>query len=295
MRLEYLREFIVLADLCNFTKAVDQLFITQSALTRHIASLESELGVRLLDRTTRGVAITPMGRRCYQVFSDMLARYDGLLGDVQGYLSGLEGTLRLGMLYYCITDYVTPATTAFAAAYPKIGIKLESGQPKDIERWLRDNVIDVGLQTQYPGTTDDEFGFIEVDRHPYVALVPHSHPLADRSVVAVSDIASETIVVYGQDKPITDCIFTALEKSGITPQRTFDAGQVDATPLAVMQHGAVALMAANLRSTYPGLATVDVADETMRASVGYAYRRSNDNPALAAFLQTVTQTLGGAK
>ena len=295
MRLEHLREFIVLADLCNFTKAADQLFLTQSALTRHIASLESELGVRLLDRTTRGVTITPMGRRCYQVFSDMLARYDGLLGDVQGYLSGIEGTLRLGMLYYAIADYVTPATTAFTAAYPKIEIKLESGQPKDIERWLRDNVIDVGLQTQYPGTTDEEFGFIEVDRLPYVALVSRDHPLANRSVVAVSDIASEAIVVYGQDKPITDCIFTGLEKSGVTPRKTLDAGQVDATPMAVMQHGAVALMAANLRNTYPDLAAVNIADETMRVSVGYAYRRSNDNPALAAFLQTATQTFADSQ
>lgn len=295
MKLDYLREFIVLADLCNFTKAADQLFLTQSALTRHIASLESEMGVRLLDRTTRGVTITPMGRRCYQVFSDMLARYDGLLGDVRGYLSGLEGTLRLGMLYYCITDYVTPATTAFTAAYPNIEIKLESGQPRDVERWLRDNIVDVGLQTQYPGTTDEEFGFIEIDRLPYVALVSRDHPLSNHSVIAVSDIASEAIVVYGQDKPITDCIYTGLEKAGVVPRKTFDAGQVDATPMAVMQHGAVALMAENLRNTYPGLVAVNIADDAMRVSIGYAYRRSNDNPALAAFLQVVTQTLMNAK
>lgn len=290
MRLEHLREFIVLADLLNFTKAADQLFVTQSALTRHIAALESEMGVRLLDRTTRGVALTPMGRRSYQVFSDMLKRYDGLLGDVEGYLSGLAGSIRVGMLYYCITDYCSPVLEAFSASYPNIEVKLESGQPRDVERWLRDNVIDVGLQTQYPGITDEEFGFQEIVRFPYVALVAPNHPLATRSTIAAADLADETIVSYSQDRPITSCILTGLERTGVSPRATVDAGQVDATPMAVAR-GAVALVAANLRNTYPGLVAVNIADETMRASLGYAYRRSNDNPALAAFLHTVNEVL----
>lgn len=289
MRLEHLREFIVLADLLNFTKAADQLYLTQSALTRHIASLEAEMGVRLLDRTTRGVALTPMGRRSYQVFSDMLKRYDGLLGDVESYLSGLSGTIRVGMLYYCITDYCAPVLSAFAASYPNIEVKIESGQPRDVERWLRDNLIDVGLQTQYPGVTDEEFGFQEVARFPYVALVSPDSALASRITIATADLADETIVIYGQDRPITDCILAGLERTGVTPRATVDAGQVDATPMAVSR-GAVALVAANLRNTYPGLTAVNIADETMRASLGYAYRRSNDNPALAAFLHTVAET-----
>lgn len=290
MRLEYLREFIVLADLLNYTKAADQLFVTQSALTRHIASLEAEMGVRLLDRSTRGVALTPMGRRSYQVFSDMLKRYDGLLGDVESYLSGLSGTIRVGMLYYCIADYCSPVLQAFSRAYPNIEVKLESGQPRNIERWLRDNMIDVGLQTQYPGITDEEFDFLEVARFPYVALVSPAHPLATRAAIAAADLADETIITYGQDKPITRCIEHALARTGVSPRDIFNAGQVDATPMAVA-NGAVALVSANMRDTYPGLVAVNIADETMRASLGYAYRRSNDNPALAAFLHTVSEAI----
>lgn len=289
MRLEHLREFIVLAELCNFTKASEQLFVTQSALTRHIAALESEMGVRLLDRTTRGVALTPMGRRSYQVFSDMLAHYDSLLGDVSSYLSGLSGTLRVGMLYYAIADYCSPVLDAFSQRHPNIEVKLESGQPRDIERWLRERTIDVGLQTVPPSDQDDDQGFLEIERLPYVALVRPDHPFARRASIAASELAEEKVVVYGHDKVITSCIMQSLELSGVRPAATVDAGQVDGTPLSVIRENAVGVVAANLRSTYTGLAAVDIADETMRASVGYAYRRSNDNPVLAAFLHTVAE------
>ena len=144
-----------------------------------------------------------------------------------------------------------------------------SGQPRNIERWLRDNMIDVGLQTQYPGITDEEFDFLEVARFPYVALVSPAHPLATRAAIAAADLADETIITYGQDKPITRCIEHALARTGVSPRDIFNAGQVDATPMAVA-NGAVALVSANMRDTYPGLVAVNIADETMRASLGYA-------------------------
>ena len=61
MDLNYIREFVVLANTCNYMEAAEQLFISQSALSRHIKNLEEELGVSLFDRSTRSVTLNAFG------------------------------------------------------------------------------------------------------------------------------------------------------------------------------------------------------------------------------------------
>ena len=102
MRIEHMRELIAIKKLGNYSKAAKSLFITQPALSRHIADMEKELGIKLLDRNKHNVELTEAGLKVYTQFQHIVQNYDLLLQDINGLKTGITGTLRLGMLYYTI-------------------------------------------------------------------------------------------------------------------------------------------------------------------------------------------------
>ena len=293
MQLEHLREFIAIADMGSYTKAAEKLFVTQSALTRHVAAMEDEMGVRLLDRNTHGIALTAMGKRAYKTFKGMLGRYDELMGDVAGYLDGLTGTISVGVLYYEMARFAMPVLDAFSTAYPYIEVHTESGQPRDIDRLMREGVIDVGMQASTPGFDwGDDWVYLPVAEFPYVALISEGHRLAGRHAITLDDLESEKVVSLSDDLWLSRQIEVALGKCGFSPSSIVEARHIDDVPLAVMRYGAVALVSANMRNTYPNLCAVDIANEKLCAQLGYTYLRSNDNPALTAFLHTAVEVFG---
>ena len=75
MKMDYLREFVVLSEELNFSSAAAKLFISQSALSRHISVLEAELGSKLLERDTRNVVLTPFGYKISQKCRGILMQY----------------------------------------------------------------------------------------------------------------------------------------------------------------------------------------------------------------------------
>ena len=120
MKIEYLRETIILAEYLNFTMAAEHLFITQPVLSRHIDALETEIGVKIFRRSTHSVRLTEAGTYFLERIQSILAEYDGLLQDVSYKDPGYDTELRIGIPYYRSNYYLGQVPRLFAAAYPRI-------------------------------------------------------------------------------------------------------------------------------------------------------------------------------
>ena len=94
LKLNYIREFVTLAETLNFSKAAEKLFLAQPALSRHIAIIEEIMGGRLFQRTTRNVSLTPAGEAVYNAFIEILRQYDGAREQVSPLL-GQSGVLSM--------------------------------------------------------------------------------------------------------------------------------------------------------------------------------------------------------
>ena len=105
MKIHYIREFLLLASNKNFSKTADQLYMSQSTLSRHISSMEKELGVQLIDRSSYTFKLTPAGSIAVEGFQKVLNEYISALSELGTLSHKASGELRLA--FFTMTFIIT--------------------------------------------------------------------------------------------------------------------------------------------------------------------------------------------
>lgn len=141
-----LKVFETVARRLNFTRAAEELFITQPAVTRHIKELERLLDARLFKREGRGIALTAEGVRLLAHSRRILKEYETLAEEISfGRNSPVSGELSLGASS-TMSQYVLPSLLAlFNRHYPEIRIWLKSGNTEEIEQAVQDESVQLGI------------------------------------------------------------------------------------------------------------------------------------------------------
>lgn len=149
-----LKVFQSVARNLSFTKASNEMFISQPAVTRHIKELEAEFEVKLFNRTGNKIALTEAGKILLS-YSDQISALHNDLKFTLSQLNGkMEGTLRLGAST-TIAQYIIPALLArFHECFPEVDLTLINGNTDYIEHQLLTNEIDVGIVEGKPANSD---------------------------------------------------------------------------------------------------------------------------------------------
>jgi DNA-binding transcriptional LysR family regulator len=201
VNIEYLREFVILAGCLNYTLAAQQLFISQSALTRHIKALEKQLGVSLLERSTHMVALTPAGEALLVDCISITAHYDSLLSRIETLAAHKKRELKLGMLYYGMgLYYAHPLVLAFREDNPLVSLTTLSMQPSQMISCLHSGAVDAGVNLHSRFTQDKTLEHQLLGREKLYALVLKTHPLATRASVTLEELARESIVLMRREQ-----------------------------------------------------------------------------------------------
>jgi DNA-binding transcriptional LysR family regulator len=143
--IEGLQIFVRVAELSSFTQAAEQLALPKARVSTTVQQLESQLGTRLLHRTTRKVQLTQDGQAFYERCKDLLADVDELQGMFQQGVQSLRGRLRVDMPTLIARDQVIPRLPEFLAAHPQLSIELSSTDRRvDVVREGFDCVLRAG-------------------------------------------------------------------------------------------------------------------------------------------------------
>lgn len=126
MRLEDLQAFLTLADHGNLHRAADACGVTQSALSKTLARLESEAGLRLVERSGHGVALTPAGRSLQGHAQRVLLAVGDLQGDLAEQRQARAGAVRVGVLPYLMSTLLSPLLARFVAQRPLAQFSIET-------------------------------------------------------------------------------------------------------------------------------------------------------------------------
>ena len=149
-----LKVFQCVAQNLSFTKASNELFITQPAITKHIKELESEFEVKLFDRIGNKISLTQAGNILLSYTDHILSLHNEVKFELSQLKGSLEGNLRLGAST-TIAQYVIPAALAkFNERFPEIKLSLANGNTEHIERQLLKNEIDIGIVEGKPTNAD---------------------------------------------------------------------------------------------------------------------------------------------
>lgn len=207
MELRLLRAFVTVAEELHFGRAAARLFITPPSLSQQVRGLERSLGVRLFDRDSRGVRLTPAGDALLDQARATLAHADRLeqMAAEQARLAGRE-PVRLGFLLFSLTAVSRALLADFSRRHPETPLELRHFEWDDTSAGLLSGAVDVAL-VRPPFTGMERLEWVEIDREPRMALMAADHPLARAGEpVTAARLAQEAFLeVEILDDPVFAC------------------------------------------------------------------------------------------
>lgn len=244
--LRQLRAFVGVAKRRSFTSAARHLHLTQSALSHLIRELEGQLGVRLLDRNTRSLALTAAG-------ADLLQNADRILADVDHAVTGLRdlvakrrGRVTVAAPPVLAASLIPAAMARFAAAYPAVDVRLLDVLTGEILHAVRSGEADLGVGTFR--NTEPEVQLDPLYEDHLVAVIPVSSPLAGKRRLVWKDLRAARLVMMTNASAFHYIVDRAVSQAGIQAAPTYEVGYMG-TAIGLVEAGlGVAVLPAYARS-----------------------------------------------
>ena len=189
MTTSYMRELVDLAYTLSFSETAQHMHISVSALSKHLNSIESELGVQLFIRTRHNVQITSIGKNFCEEIKKILQAYDAATYKLRNQTEQEGCILRIGYLDSAVHDILRKTIPQFTKQYPSIKLLFVAGQLGDIERNFRKREIDICIsilfsnQVLTPNTT-----FYPLYTDTVAAVIPSENPLSQRDFVHFEEL-----------------------------------------------------------------------------------------------------------
>ncbi|MCW5624545.1 MAG: LysR family transcriptional regulator [Burkholderiales bacterium] len=172
--------FARVAEMRSITKAAEASHIALAAASRRMAQLESQLGVRLLDRTARGAELTPAGRAALYHARHVLSQIEQMRAELSEYAKGRKGHVRIQASASATAQFLPPDLAAFSESFPQVAFALEERPSGEIVQALREGATDVGVVME--GTPMEGLERFDYRIDHLVAVVPRTHTLRGRRV-----------------------------------------------------------------------------------------------------------------
>ncbi len=220
MELDYIRHFVVLAETENYLEAADTLFMAQSSLSRHIKSIEADLGAPLFDRTTRKVALNDFGRAFLPYAKKMVEIQDEYGKVLQGYLSGISSTLNVASIPAMVNYNITDVIVGFQRENPGYKVNITEADSAQIFQMLEEKKCECGFVRDTDGMAGD-LCRIEFTSDRLVAVLPKSHPLSGRDFLTLDMLREETFLFLNKSTTMYAICVNACRKAGFEPNVGF--------------------------------------------------------------------------
>src|SRR5215218_901172 len=229
-----LKRLRVLAEVArhgSFSAAADALYLSQSAVSQQVATLEREVGMPLLERTRGGPKLNDAGRTLVSHAEAALARLEEAEHELKA-IAGLQGgELRLASFPSASATLLTEALGVFSARHPEVRLTVTEAEPDDSLPRLRAAEIDLAIVFDYPmlpSSAEER----DVDRalllteSMHLAL-PRSHPLGDADTVRLKDLADQPWMCGVCPSSCGDVVKQACRQAGFEPRIAFESDEYE--------------------------------------------------------------------
>lgn len=218
-------------EMGSFTRAAEQLGYTQSAVSQMIASLEKDLGMKLLTRSHSGVALTIEGKELYPYIERIIYQYRSMREKVSE-IRGLDtGSIRIGTISSVSYQWLPDLVRGFQALYPNVQFGFYQGDYSAVEGWVKTGAVDFGFVTP-PAVTGLKIQ--PLVQGEMVLIFPAEHPFAQRSSVRLEEIADEPFILL-EEGSYNEALL-AFERAKVKPNIKY-AIHDDFTIMKMVQNG----------------------------------------------------------
>lgn len=234
-----LRLFLAAVELGSIAEVGRRHFIAPTAVTKRMHELETELGVELLYRTSKGVSPTAAGVALARHARAMSGLAERMRTEMAEYAHGARGHLRLVANPSSLVEYVAEEIRRFMLAYPGVEVDLREARSEEVVRAVRDGTADLGIYSPPVANLAD------VEVYPYrsdrlLAAVPAGHVLADRTSVAFSELQQHAFIGVGTNTSLAALLAQATDGA---VGHTFQVGSAEVARWMVSKGLGVSILA----------------------------------------------------
>ena len=217
METRRLEAFVALVDAGGFRQAADELFITQPALSQQIARLEKDVGVQLIDRTTRPITTTEAGREFYfrcRCVLDAMREVLQLLSDAR---DAQFGRVRVGIVPAMLFGSPASAVRSFQERFPEAEVGLRSIATSKLIEELEQGSVDVAILLTRPSLKD--LSSVDLFSEDYMVCLPSGHPLEGQVEVSFAQLRDERLIqgIRSANPMGFDSVVSACMSAGFSP------------------------------------------------------------------------------
>jgi DNA-binding transcriptional LysR family regulator len=222
--LRLIRYFVAVAETGNVTRAAERLHVSQPSLSAAVKQLESQLGVELLTREARRVAITPAGELLLRRGRDLLTEAEAVAEEVRAHAAASPARLRLGMSPTARYGVGPKLLAACASRAPAVMLYTSEDTTGALLRDVAVGRLDLAVTFCAPEPAPEGVRLLPLIADPAVVHLPAGHALAEREALTLSDLASETILVAASTDSggFSARVLGAFAAAGLSPQTRAD-------------------------------------------------------------------------
>ncbi len=209
----------------SFTKAAENLYITQPALSRIIKSLEADVGATLFIRSRKSLILTDAGNVLYKHAQVIEKQLQLLETELASMITMRKGHIRIGLPTIVNSFFFSKLIASFHQEYPEVTFQLEEDGSKRIEEKIMNGKLDFGVVVLSDKNDQlDEYTFVN---EKLTLVVPSSHHLIEKQEVALQELKDEAFIMFNQDFELRNLILKACKEANFQPRIISETSQLD--------------------------------------------------------------------
>lgn len=289
MQFQQLMYFVAVADTRHFTRAAEEVHVSQPSLSQQIRALENELGAELFSRARGNITLTDAGEALLPLARRILADADTARHEVQELAQLRRGRVRLGATPSLCTGLLPDVLRTFHDQHPGIQLLLEEGGSHDLVRELARGALDLALVVLPLPAASPALTTVELLQEDLVVVSSAEAPRPGKGAsVRIADLQGEPLVMFRHGYDLRELTVAACRAEGFEPSFTVEGGEMDAVLGFVRAGLGVAVVPSMVAiRTGHGLRTTRLAPPGLRRTIALAHRSDVAPPRAARELQRV--------
>lgn len=286
-----IQAFVVIAELGGFNKAAEHLHVTQTALTRRVQKLEAYLGLRLLDRTTRYVELTAVGREFLPQAKAIVGEMTSAVNRLKDMSKNSRGSFTLACVPSMAAHMLPKLISEYAKTCPRNRIRLLDATSYEVRDAVLSNQAEIGIAIQ--GEKHPELAETPLFDDPLMFFCREPHHLADKKAVSWSDMSNVDLIIVSNLTATRVFMDYQLAKRGISLSGAYEV-QHHATAISLVAAGVGAAILPS--STFhegdrPGVRKIPLTGPVVKRKVILTKRKNSTlSPAADAFFDLIKRT-----
>ena len=288
-----IKYFLTVAKTLSFTKAAEQLYVSQPSLSRHIKCIENEFSVQLFIRTATGIKLTPAGTVLFAGLSDVYENYVDLLDKANKAQQGLNGYIRIGILDgFNIADFMPLIYQYFKDEHPNVDLKFYSASFSELISNVYNGKYDLIFTVKFEVEKKDGLLYQHVTHSKDHIVMTKYHPLSKKEKVTLDDVKNETFVMISQDDnpESAPLIFDLCKKHGFIPNVHYAKTMTEQMLWVVAGMGITILDTRSFLKLNPDVKFYEI-ESDWDPSIVIAWNQININPLIPTFIKKLNEVM----